>query len=135
MLHNRFVCGIVHPVVQKQLLTESYLTFTKAVTIIQTVKLAEKGAQQIQSSVDKEPKRYTSFPPLMPNTLVLSRTKMVLAVTNPPAHTATYVGGSTTNKLVHSSQKSITFAINVVTSPKFVRARNISYHRVILLIR
>ena len=71
----------------------------------------------------------------MPNRLVLSRTKMVLPVTNPPAHTATGVGGRTTNKLVNSSQKFLTFAINVVTSPKFVRARNVSYHRVNLLIR
>ena len=59
----------MHPAVQKRLLTESDLTFTKAITIAQAVKLAEKGAQavklaekgaqQIQSSVDKEPKEVT----------------------------------------------------------------------------
>ena len=71
MLHDRFVCAIAHPAVQKRLLTESDLTFTKAVTVAQAVKLAEKGAQQIQTSVDKDVAGYTSFPPLMPNRLVL----------------------------------------------------------------
>ena len=61
MLCNRFICGIAHPLVQKWLLTESDLTFTKAVTIAQAVKLAEKGAQQIQSSVDKESKEVCKF--------------------------------------------------------------------------
>ena len=49
MLHDRFICSITHPTVQKHLLTETELTFTKAVTVAQAVELADKGAQQIQS--------------------------------------------------------------------------------------
>ena len=59
MLCDRFVCGIAHPAVQKRLLTELDLTFTKAVTVAQAVELAEKGAQQIQSSVDKEVHKFS----------------------------------------------------------------------------
>ena len=54
ILRDRFICGIAHPTVQKCLLTETELTFTKAVTVAQAVELAEKGAQQIQSLDDKE---------------------------------------------------------------------------------
>ena len=61
MLRDRFVCGFAHPTVQKRLLTEPDLTFTKAVTVAQAVKLAEKRAQQIQSSVDEEPKEVHKF--------------------------------------------------------------------------
>ena len=54
MLRDRFVCGIANPTVQKRLLTETELTFTKAVTIAQGVELAEKGSKQIQSSAAKD---------------------------------------------------------------------------------
>ena len=37
MLHDRLVCGIANATVQKCLLTEPELTFTKAVTIAQAV--------------------------------------------------------------------------------------------------
>ena len=61
MLHNRFICGITHPTVQKHLLTETELTFTKTVTVAQAVELAEKGAQQIQLLDDKESKVVHKF--------------------------------------------------------------------------
>ena len=61
MLRDRFICGIVHSAVQKRLLTESDLTFTKAVTVAQAVELAEKDAQKIQSSVDKDPREVHKF--------------------------------------------------------------------------
>ena len=38
-----------------------HLTFTKAVTVAQAVELAEKGAQQLQQSVDKETKEVHKF--------------------------------------------------------------------------
>ena len=37
MLHDRLVCGITNAAVQKRLVTEPELTFTKAVTIAQAV--------------------------------------------------------------------------------------------------
>ena len=61
MLRDRFVCGIAHPTVQKRLLTETELTFTKAVTVAQAVELAEKGAQQIQSLDNKVSKVVHKF--------------------------------------------------------------------------
>ena len=61
MLRDRFVCGIAHSAVQKRLLTETDLSFTKAVTVAQAIKLAEKGSQQIQSSGDTEPKEVHKF--------------------------------------------------------------------------
>ena len=46
------MCGIANAAVQKRLLSEPILTFTKAVTIAQTVKLAEKGSRELQSVRD-----------------------------------------------------------------------------------
>ena len=134
MLRDRFVCGIAHPAVQKQLLTESDLTFTKAVTVAQVVELAEKGAQQIQPSVDKEPKEVHKFS--------TTNAKPPGAVKNKDGSSTDkstsahcYRCGGKHNQQTCQFKVSITFAINVVTSPKFVRARNVSYHRVNLLIR
>ena len=47
MLRDRLVCGIANAAVQKRLLTEPELIFTKAVTIAQAVKLAEKGSREL----------------------------------------------------------------------------------------
>ena len=52
MLRDRLVCGIANAAVQKRLLTEPELTFTKAVTIAQAVELAEKGSRELQSVRD-----------------------------------------------------------------------------------
>ena len=60
MLRDRLVCGIASAAVQKRLLTESELTFTKAVTIAQAVELAEKGSRELQSARDPL-KIFTSF--------------------------------------------------------------------------
>ena len=55
MLHDRLVCGIANATVQKWLLTESELIFTKAVTIAQAVELAEKGSKELQLSSCRDP--------------------------------------------------------------------------------
>ena len=60
MLRDRLVCGIANAAVQKRLLTEPELTFTKAVTIAQVVELAEKGSRELQSVRDPL-KTFTSF--------------------------------------------------------------------------
>ena len=62
MLRDRLVCGIANAAVQKCLLTEPELTFTKAVTIAQAVELAEKGTRELQSVRDPL-KTFTSFTP------------------------------------------------------------------------
>ena len=60
MLHDRLVCGIANAAVQKCLLTEPEVTFTKAVTIAQAVELAEKGTRELQS-VREPPKDIHKF--------------------------------------------------------------------------
>ena len=75
----------------------------EAVTIAQAVKLAEKGAQQIQSSVDKEPKEVHKFSTTNAKWPGAVKNKDGSSSENPPVHTATDVGESTTNKLVNSS--------------------------------
>ena len=50
MLRDRLVCGIAEAVIEKCLFTEPELTFTKAVTIAQAVKLAEKGSRELNQS-------------------------------------------------------------------------------------
>ena len=47
MFVDHLVRGITNPAVQKCLLTEPELTFTKAVTIAQAVEPAEKGSKEI----------------------------------------------------------------------------------------
>ena len=47
LLCDRLVCGIANATVQKCLLTEPELIFTKAVTIAQAVELAEKGSREL----------------------------------------------------------------------------------------
>ena len=47
MLHDRLVCCIVNDTVQKCLLTEPEVTFIEAVTIAQTVELAQKGSREL----------------------------------------------------------------------------------------
>ena len=57
MLRDRLVCGIAK---EKCLFTEPKLTFTKAVTIAQAVKGAEKCSRELQSVRDPL-KTFTSF--------------------------------------------------------------------------
>ena len=61
MLCDRFVCGIADLVVQKRLLSESNLTFTKAVSIAQAVKLADKGSKEIRASPGDLPENIHKF--------------------------------------------------------------------------
>ena len=46
------MCDIANAAVQKRLLTEPKLTFTKAATIAQPAELAEKGSRELQSVWD-----------------------------------------------------------------------------------
>ena len=62
MLRDRLVCGIAKATVEKCLFTEPKLTFTKAVTIVQVVKVAEKGSTELQSVRDPL-KTFISFTP------------------------------------------------------------------------
>ena len=62
MLCDRLVCGIAKAAIEKCLFTEPELTFTKAVTIAQAVKGAEKGSRELQSVRDSL-KTFTSFTP------------------------------------------------------------------------
>ena len=136
MLRNRFVCGIAHPTVQKRLLAESDLILTKAVIVAQTIELAEKGAQQLQLSVDKETKEVHKFSTTNSHShVMIPRKKMVLHVVRHLAPPITNVMESTTNKPVDSSPKPVVFAINVVTLPKCAGATNASLHQLNLLIR
>ena len=61
MLRDRFVCGIADSVVQKRLLSESDLTFTKAVSIAQAAELADKGSEEIRVSPGDLPENIHKF--------------------------------------------------------------------------
>ena len=49
MLHDRMVCGILDKTVQKRLLAERDLTLAKAISLAQSVEIAEKGANELQT--------------------------------------------------------------------------------------
>ena len=48
MLRDRLVCGIANGTVQKRLLAEKELTLDKAISLAQSVEIAEKGAKDLQ---------------------------------------------------------------------------------------
>ena len=50
MLRDRLVCGITDTTVQKHLLGEKELTLDRAVSLAQSVEIAEKGAKDLQTS-------------------------------------------------------------------------------------
>ena len=50
MLRDRLVCGIKNTTVQKWLLAEKELSLDKAVSLAQSVEIAEQGAKDLQSS-------------------------------------------------------------------------------------
>ena len=125
MLRDRFVRGIVHPAVQKRLLTEPDLTFAKAVTVVQAVELAEKGAQQIQSSVDKGPKEVHKFSTTNAKPPGAAKNKDSDKSTNAHCYRC---GGNHNQQSCRFKSKTCHFAINVVTLPKCVRARNVSHY-------
>ena len=56
MLHDRLVCGIANPTIQKHLLTETDLTLDRAVSMAQAAELADKGAKELQAGIDKSVK-------------------------------------------------------------------------------
>ena len=49
MLRDRMVCGILDKTVQKHLLAERDLTLAKAISLAQSVEIAEKGAKELQT--------------------------------------------------------------------------------------
>ena len=121
----------MHPAVQKRPLPEPDLTFTEAVAIAQAVDLEEKHAQQIQSSVDKEPKGVHKFS--------TTNAKPPGAAKNKDSEKSTSAhcyrcGGKHNQQTYRFTSETCHFGINVVTLPKFVRARNVSYHQVNLLV-
>ena len=52
MLRDRLVCGITDTTVQKRLLAERELTLDKAISLAQSVEIAEKGAKDLRSPTD-----------------------------------------------------------------------------------
>ena len=94
MLRDRLVCGITNPAVQKHLLSEPELTFTKVVTITQVLELAEKGSKDLQSSTVKDlPKDIHKFSHV-PNFKNSSQTrKDVVASDRTPTDTCYCCGG------------------------------------------
>ena len=51
MLHDRLVCGITDTTMQKSLLSERDLTLAKAISLAQSVEIAEKGAKELQTPI------------------------------------------------------------------------------------
>ena len=49
MLHDHLVCGIMDTTVQKRLLAEKDLTLDKAVSLAQSVEMADKGTKDLKS--------------------------------------------------------------------------------------
>ena len=55
MLRDRLVCGITNSTVQKRLLAEKDLTLEKAVSLAQSVEIAEKGSKDLQTPAPPKP--------------------------------------------------------------------------------
>ena len=53
MLHDRLVCGIGDPPVQRRLLAEEHLTFKKAADIALAMEMAAKNAETLQGSTSR----------------------------------------------------------------------------------
>ena len=58
MLRDRLVCGITDTSVQKRLLAEKDLTLDKAVSLAQSVEIAEKGAKDLKSPAEGSAELY-----------------------------------------------------------------------------
>ena len=93
MLRDRLVCGIANPAVQKRLLTEPELTFTKAVTISQAVELVEKGSKEIQSMAKDLPKDIHKFSQVTNSKNSSQRHRDVVAKDRLPTGTCYRCGG------------------------------------------
>ena len=79
---TRLVCGIANPAVQKRLLSEPELTLTKAVTITQTLELAEKVSRTFSHQLSKTSlKTFTSFHTHQIPRIPHKHVKMLLSVT------------------------------------------------------
>ena len=135
MLHYRFVCGIAHPAVQKRLLTESDLTFTKAVIIAQAVELAEKDAQQIQSSIDKEPKEVHKFSATNAKLPGAVKNKDDSSIDKSTSAHCYKCGGKHNQQTCRFKSETCHFCNTCGHIAKVCKSKNISYHRVNLLIR
>ena len=84
---------IANPAVQKRLLTEPELTFTKAVTISQAVELAEKGSKEIQSMAKDLPKDIHKFSQVTNSKNSSQRHRDVVAKDRLPTGTCYRCGG------------------------------------------
>ena len=65
-LRDRFVCGLRSEAAQKQLLTESELTFTRAVEIAKGMEVADKKSRQFKGATDGVVNKLTGNPPPQP---------------------------------------------------------------------
>ena len=65
MLRDRLVCGITDISVQKRLLAEKDLTLDKAVSLAQSVEIAEKGAKDLKSPAENKSREAKyKYPPV-----------------------------------------------------------------------
>ena len=62
-LRDRFVCGLRSEATQKQLLTESELTFTRAVEIAKGMEKVDKKSRQFKGATDGTVNKLTGNPP------------------------------------------------------------------------
>ena len=122
MLRDRLVCGIANPAVQKRLLTEPELTFTKAVTIAQAVELAEKGSKEIQSLIVKDPPKDIHKFSHVTNSKNFSNIKVLLPRTNHLLELVTAVVANIISQHVDSSLNYATSVISKATLQKYVKA-------------
>ena len=120
MLRDRLVCGIANAAVQKRLLTEPELTFTKAVTIAQAVELAEKGSRGLQSVRDP-PKDIHKFSHLT-NSKKSSHKQVDVGKDKSSTGNCIAVVESITSPHVGSSLKCAAFVISEDILQKCVRA-------------
>ena len=63
MLWDRLVCGITNSAVQKLLLAEKELTLDKAVSLAQSIEIAEQGAKDLQMSDTAKAHKHTWYWP------------------------------------------------------------------------
>ena len=62
-LRDRFVCGLQSETTKKQLLTDSELTFTRAVEIAKGMEAADKKSRQFKGATDGTENKFTGNHP------------------------------------------------------------------------
>ena len=94
-LRDRFICGLQREATQKQLLTESELTFTRAVEIMKGMEAADKKSRQFKGAIDGIVNKLSNKPLHSPVSVAVNE------IIRPPAVTLKMLNVITVGKSTH----------------------------------